>query len=69
MKKEILIKGMSCNHCVKHVTNALSDIKEVKKVEVSLKDNSAVVELKQEVSNQVLVDAITDAGYEVTEIK
>ncbi len=69
MKKEILIKGMSCNHCVKHVTNALSDIKEVKKVEVSLKDNNAVVELKQEVSNQVLVDAITDAGYEVTEIK
>ena len=30
MKKKISIEGMSCSHCVNHVTNALSEIDGVK---------------------------------------
>ena len=42
MEKIITVEGMSCNHCVMAVKNALSSIEGVYKVEVEL-DNSRVV--------------------------
>jgi copper ion binding protein len=69
MKKLITIEGMSCGHCVKHVEEALSELSGVAKVEVSLKDKNAVVELNQEVEDSKLKEAIEEAGYEVVAIK
>ena len=67
MKKEILINGMMCEHCVNHVTKALSSLKEVEDVKVSLKDKNALI--SGDVSDEKIIDAITNAGYEVKEIK
>jgi len=69
MKKQISIEGMSCGHCVKHVENALMEVSGVKKVEVSLQDKLAIVELSQEVEDSKLREAVEEAGYDVTEIK
>ncbi len=63
MKKRIQIEGMSCMHCVKHVTNALTEVKGVSNVVVNLKQNDAVIEVSDSVSNQVLVEAVAEAGY------
>ncbi len=68
MKKTLKIEGMMCQHCVAHVTKALQALTGVSSVEVNLKKKTAVVELAEEVSNEALTSAITEAGYEVKKI-
>ena len=59
------ISGMMCPHCVAHVTEALNKIEGVK-AQVSLEEKQAVVE--GDVAAEVLVKAVEDAGYKVTEV-
>lgn len=68
MKKIISINGMACEHCVATVKTALESLDAVKSAKVELKKNSATVKLAEDVSNDVLTQAITDAGFEVTAI-
>jgi len=68
MKKEIKIKGMTCSHCQARVENTLKNISGVKDAKVKLKDELAIVKLEEPVSNEVFINAITDAGYEVVSI-
>lgn len=68
MKKKIVIKGMSCGHCVSHVNEALKAVPGVESVEVNLTEKNAIVELTMDVSNNNLKTAIDEAGYEVVEI-
>ncbi|MDV4151651.1 cation transporter [Clostridium sp. AL.422] len=67
MKKTINIEGMSCNHCVSHVKEALTDINGVNVLEVSLEEKKAIVET--EVDNSILINAIEDEGYDVKSIE
>lgn len=69
MTKELKIKGMSCQHCVKHVTNALQEVAGVTAVKVDLNQANATVETDGSVGEQVLKDAVAEAGYEVTAIR
>lgn len=69
MTKKILIEGMSCGHCVKHVTEALKEVCGVKSVDVDLAGKKAVVELAHEVDDEKIKAAIDDAGYEVVGIE
>jgi copper chaperone CopZ len=56
---------MSCDHCVKHVTEALEGVSGVNSAKVSLKEKSATVEHGEGVSPAALKTAVTEAGYEV----
>ena len=67
MKKKILIEGMSCNHCVSHVKEALEALDGVSSIEVSLEGNYATVETS--VSNDILKEAIEEEGYDVVGIE
>jgi copper chaperone CopZ len=67
MKKIIEINGMSCEHCQARVEKALNAIEGVE-AKVELKKNRAVVNLTKEVKEQVLKEAVTEAGYEVVSI-
>lgn len=69
MKKVLDIEGMMCQHCVAHVNKALSGIEGVEAVEVSLENKNAAVTLAADVSDDALVKAIVDAGYEVKGVK
>lgn len=69
MTKEISIEGMMCEHCVKHVTDALSAVNGVTGVKVSLEHKNAVVESDAAVDDAQLTKAVSDAGYEVKGIK
>lgn len=69
MKKLIIIEGMSCGHCVGHVKEALAELNGVMHVEVDISSKTAVIEISENVSDQVIQAAIDDAGYEVVEIK
>ena len=68
MKKELMIEGMMCQNCVKHVTHALDGIPGTSHVQVSLEDKKATVEVPESVTDETLKAAVTEAGYEVTEI-
>lgn len=69
MKKKILVEGMSCGHCVKHVKEALSELNGVTSVEVDLAAKSAILEAVSEVKDEDISFAIEDAGYEVVGIE
>lgn len=57
------ITGMSCEHCVKAVNQALSEVSGVDKVvEVSLERGEARVEGQADV--KALIAAIEEEGYE-----
>ena len=68
MKKELMIEGMMCQNCVKHVTRALEGIPGSSHVQVSLEDKKATVEVPESVADETLKAAVTEAGYEVTGI-
>jgi copper chaperone len=69
MNKKILIEGMSCEHCIKHVTNALSELNGVTNVEVNLKENFAIIKANHEVKDEDIKFALDDAGYDVVGIE
>jgi copper ion binding protein len=69
MKKKILVEGMSCGHCVKHVKEALSELNGVTNVEVDLAAKTAVLEASADVADADIRFAIDDAGYEVSGIE
>lgn len=69
MKKTIMVEGMMCQHCVKHVNDALAKVEGVSEVVVNLEGKKAEVTLSADVSDDVLAKAVTDEGYEVKEVK
>ena len=68
MEKIVNIEGMMCGHCVAHVDKALNAIDGVS-AQVSLEDKRAVCTLSKEVPDEVLKNAVVEAGYEVTSIQ
>ena len=68
MKKELMIEGMMCQNCVKHVTHALEGIPSVTDVQVSLENKKATVNVPESVTDEALKAAVTEADYEVTGI-
>ena len=66
-KKILKIKGMTCEHCVQNVTNAINAI-DGASAKVSLKEKEAVVSYDRELSEIGLRKAVEDAGYQVLSI-
>lgn len=60
---EIKIEGMSCQHCVKAVEQALGELDGISSVKVSLEDKNAVFETTGSTSMEQIKQAIADAGY------
>ena len=69
MNKTMKIEGMMCAHCTGRVEKALSAIDGVSAVEMSLEGKSATLTLSRDVDNQILTDAVTEAGYEVVSVQ
>ncbi len=59
---ELSITGMTCDHCVHAVTNAVQDVAGVKTATVSLEEKSAVVE-GEELDAAKIIAAIEEEGY------
>lgn len=67
MKKIINIEGMSCMHCVSRVEKALAGLKGVTDVQVDLKGKKAEVKAEN-ISDEMLKEAVEDLGFDVTGI-
>jgi copper chaperone CopZ len=62
-KTEVEIDGMSCEHCVKAVTQALQSLPGVKSARVEI--GKAVITSDAPVSRDAIANAIADEGYRV----
>jgi copper chaperone CopZ len=70
MKTMIIdIDGMSCEHCVRHVSEALEALSGVAAVSVSLADNQASVQTGDDFDEAAARAAVDEAGYEVTDVR
>lgn len=68
MMQEILLNvdGMMCSHCENRVSTAVSELKGVTHVTVSLAEKTVSVTFDPSiVTDQQIRDAITEQGYEV----
>ena len=63
MVTKLLISGMTCNHCVRTVGDALKAVPGVSTASVALPDR-AEVEHDDTTSLDALVNAVISAGYE-----
>lgn len=68
MKKVMVVEGMSCGHCEKAVKVALGEVEGVAVVFVDLATKIVEVEGENLVDN-LLKDAVEEAGYRVLEIR
>ena len=69
MKKIVHVNGMSCAHCQAAVEKALMGVAGVATAKVNLKKKLAEVELSAEVSDEALLAAVNDAGYEAVSVE
>ncbi|MEA5031506.1 MAG: heavy metal translocating P-type ATPase [Sphaerochaeta sp.] len=67
MEKTILIEGMTCMHCSGRVEKALNAIEGVRAT-VDLQGKKASATVADGVTDAMLRDAVTEAGYEVVQI-
>lgn len=59
------VSGMSCNSCVRHVNEALRELKGVREVQVRLQEGKVLVKHDpQGVPVSAMIAALQDAGYE-----
>lgn len=63
MTQTISISGMTCDNCVRHVTEALQSVPGVRSVSVDLQAGSARLETDRDVPQGELSAALDDAGY------
>lgn len=63
--KTLKISGMSCEHCVKAVTRALTDVDGIENISVSLEKGEAVFDEVGPVDYIDVRRKIEDAGYEL----
>lgn len=68
MKKVIGIEGMHCEGCAGRATRALEALDGVT-AKVDLKKNSAVIELKNDIADEVLRQALEDANLKLTSVE
>lgn len=65
MKTTLHIEGMMCQHCQKHVHDALAAMDGVTAVTVDLEGKTADVTATKDITTDEFAKVITDAGYEL----
>jgi copper chaperone CopZ len=60
---QLAVSGMTCDHCVRHVTDAISKVAGVHSVNVKLAEGIAVIESGDSLDLQAVKEAVVAAGY------
>ncbi|HEM5960827.1 TPA: heavy-metal-associated domain-containing protein [Streptococcus suis] len=68
MKQTLKLKNLSCQNCVKHVTNHLLDLDGVEAVKIQLEEQLAEVETSVVYDLEGYQEALEDTIYEVEEL-
>ncbi|HEM3181404.1 heavy-metal-associated domain-containing protein [Streptococcus suis] len=68
MKQTLKLKNLSCQNCVKHVTNHLLDLDGVEEVNIQLDQQLAEVETSVAYDLEQYQEVLDDTIYEVEEL-
>ncbi|HEM2874805.1 TPA: heavy-metal-associated domain-containing protein [Streptococcus suis] len=68
MKQTLKLKNLSCQNCVKHVTNHLLDLDGVEEVKIQLEEQLAEVETSVAYDLEQYQEVLDDTIYEVDEL-
>ena len=60
------VSGMTCDHCVRAVTEEVSKVDGVEMVDVELDSGRMVVTSDGDVNDEAVAAAVDEAGYQVT---
>jgi copper chaperone CopZ len=60
---QLAVSGMTCDHCVRHVTEAISKVAGVSSVNVNLAEGIAVIESDSAFNLEAVKEAVAAAGY------
>lgn len=63
VQTQLTVSGMTCDHCVRHVTDVISKVAEVHSVNIKLTEGIAIIESDSSLDIQVVRDAVVAAGY------
>src|SRR5258705_88373 len=67
---ELLVSGMTCNNCARHVTEAIQSVSGVHSASVALEAGRASVRWTNDASDvATVVSAVKAAGYEARPVK
>lgn len=67
-KKTFIVEGMTCQHCVNRVMEAVQSLEGVS-ASVYLKKGEVIVSMEEEIPDETITAAIEKAGYSVQAIK
>lgn len=68
MKKIVKVEGMHCQHCQATVEKALSGLQGVSSAKVDLDKKTATVSLESDISDDVLMQTVNDAGFQAISV-
>ncbi|HEM3120631.1 TPA: heavy-metal-associated domain-containing protein [Streptococcus suis] len=68
MKQTLKLKNLSCQNCVKHVTNHFLELDGVEKVKIQLEEQLAEVETSVAYDLEQYQEVLEDTIYEVEEL-
>lgn len=68
LKKTAVVEGMTCQHCVNRVMEAVNSI-DGASGNVNLKKGTVVISMQEPMDDEIFRNAIEKAGYTVIEIK
>ena len=61
MQEQFKVEGMTCQHCVRNVTEAVEDLDPAAKVSIDLA--AGTVDVETSTARETVRQAIADAGY------
>ncbi len=66
MRKVLKVEGMTCQHCVQTVSEAVTKMAGIQKVEVSLEEKEVIVDFDEsETKTEDISAQIVEAGFEI----
>lgn len=68
-KKLIYVEGMHCMHCASTVEKAVKELDGIKEAKINLDKKLCTAKLSGEVSDENIMEAIKNAGFNVTSIE
>lgn len=68
MKKIVKVEGMHCQHCQATVEKVLSGLQGVSSAKVDLDKKTATVSLESDISDDVLMQTVNDAGFQAISV-
>jgi copper chaperone len=66
-RTNVVVAGMTCEHCVKSVSEEISEIDGVTGVDVTLETGAVTVLSERAVGKAEIAAAVTESGYELAD--